>query len=421
MNQNTKPVFALKAAVVLCMGLAAGLPSWAESPLGLALSETLTYDTNILKDDSRKSSDTVASTAVKVFLDKDYGRQNYRASVTGILQRYKNLEDYDNDGYNIDLGFSSQLAANGLVEVEHSRAQTLQDLSGQGLTRFKETLKSTNTAVNGRYGLYGKWGLSGTVSHDTLGYDVQATQDQVVNGARVGVRYSPTDLLFFDLGVRKSTAEYEDYLVTYINDDGLLDRQYGEEVRRTDLSLISRWIVTGYSSLDAQLNLTRERYQKDDARDFSGWTGRANWRFTPRGKISYALAIDRDTNNSGGSTAIQYANILGQVIPIGAGQTAQRRLSTGIYGSATWQATSKISANASLTYRRLEDARINVGNGEQESLSGNYRAMAVGLTYTPKRYLSFDCKVNSYKRDGTVLAVGYSGESLACSATFLID
>lgn len=412
MNQNTKPVFALKSAAVLCMGLAFSLPSWADNPLGLALSETLTYDTNILKDDRQKRGDTVSSTGVKVFLDKSYGRQQYTASVLGVFQRYKDIKEYDNDGYQLALGFASELAANGLVSVDHSRSRSLQDFGGLGLSRYRETVKTQSTDFNARYGLYGQWGLSGSLNQDTVEYERNIDANQKVVGARVGLRYTPSDLLYFDFGVKKSQVDYDNRLVFY-EENGSPAVDFGDQVDRTDINVISRWIVTGYSSLNGQLGWTREVHDKDDARDFSGVTGRFSWSYTPRGKVSYSLAFSRDTNNAGGSTFFDRDS------PNPLSRDVQKRLTTSLQGSANWQATSKISANAGFVWRKLDEERV-VGRNEN-SLSGNYKSFSLGLTYVPKRYLSFDCGVSTYKRSDTALSLGYGGESLTCTAAFTID
>ncbi len=413
MNQNAKPGFVLNTTL-LGLGLALGAPAFADNALGLLLSETLTYDTNILKDDRQKRSDTVSSTGVKVFLDKSYGRQQYTASVLGVFQRYKNQKDYDNDGYQIDLGLSSEIGARGLVSLEHDAGKTLQDVSGQGLTRYRETLTTRSTRLNGRYGLYGKWGLSGALNSDEVKYSNRDFQDQTTSGARLGLRYSPSDLLYFDLGLRKSESQRDKYPFFY-NDGGLSKLSIGEKVDRTDINLVTRWVVTGYSILNAEISATNENYNKDNARDFDGFTGRATWQFTPRGKVSYSFALTRDTNNAGGYTNTD--PILGLL----ALENSQKRLTTGLQGTANWAATSKISANLGFTWRKLEEEEQDRARDRITRTAGSYRSASVGLKYVPSRWLSFNCNVSSYKRSGTVLAVGYSGETYACTAGFVLN
>lgn len=415
MTHKIKPVFAVKATLAL-VGLVASLPSWADNPLGLLLSETLTYDSNILKNDKNKVRDLVSATAVKGFLQKDYGRQTYSAAVTGIFQRYKNVKDYNNNGYQLDLGFSSEVGANGVVTLDHQGGRSLQDLGGQGLERYKETITSQSTGLEARYGLYGRWGVSGALSRDVLDYEERNVNDRVVVGARIGLRYTPTDLLFFDVGVKKSDAEQKNLPILY-SENGLTVQTVGDKIDRTDVNLITRWVVTGYSSLDAQFGYTRESHDKDTNRDFSGLTGRASWRYTPRGKVSYTLAVDRDTNNAGG-----YTQNFGLFDINLATRQTQKRLSTGFQFNAIWAATAKISANAGLTFRRIEEETNNEDRlNMRRAATGDYLAASMGLRYAATRALSFNCNVTSYKRDDTTLATGYSGESVACGANFLIN
>lgn len=412
MKRHSLAVLGMNTAL-LSVGAALIAPAQAETPLGLTLSETLIYDTNILKDDRQKQSDVVSSTGVKVFFDKDYGRQNYRASVTGIFQRYKENSDYNNDGYEMSAGVTSEIGANGLVSLDHARSQSLQEFADQGANRYREVITVASTEVNARYGLYGRWGLSGQLSQDEITYDRNDFQDRKTSGARLGVRYSPSDLLYFDVGVKKSESELDKYPVFRT---AQTTTEIGESVDRTDINLLTGWTITGVSRLEAQLGWTRERYDKDTLRDFNGWTGRAAWTYTPRGRVSYTLAFNRDTNNSGGFTS--FSNSLGFL------GEAQKRLTTGIQGSANWQATGKIVGTASLTWRQLEEERRNVGifaSLPSTAVTGYYRAASMGLRYAATRAILLECNLTKYSRSETVLARGFTGESVSCTAGFTID
>ena len=399
----------------LCLPvLLAGLvsPAYADSPLSLAVSETLTYDNNMLRDNSRKQRDLKSNTGVLVGFDKDYGRQNYSASVLAVAERFRNLDEYDNDGYKVNLGLSSGIASNGLLSLRADKVRQLQDFQDQGLVRYLETIESTNVSLTGTYGLYGRWSVNSTANAGQARYDRNDVYDKDYQGLRVGLRYSPSDLLYFDGGLKKVKVNSDKLPLQYLN-------RVGEDVDRSDIDLRARWVITGFSSLDAQIAWSKEDHTPDETRSFKGLTGRVNWQYTPRGKVIYNLSFERDTNNEGGFTNVNITSLLTGT----AFEQAQNRLTTGGTFSARWQATAKVSASSTLTYRKIEERATIITQAQiiDRNTKGDYRSLGFGLRYMPTRALSFDCNLETYKRSATVLATSYSGEALTCSAAFSID
>lgn len=390
----------------------ATLPVHAETPLSLSVSETLTYDSNMLKDDRNKRRDLKSNTGIIVGFDKDYGRQNYSASVLAVAERFKNLKEYDNDGYKVNLGFSSGIASNGQVALRADRTRQLQDFTDQGLARYVETIESSNVSLTGTYGLYGRWSVNATGNAGEARYKRNDEYDKDYQGLRLGVRYSPTDLLYFDAGVKKLKVDSDKLPLLYLN-------RIGEKIDRSDVDFGVNWTVTGFSSLYARIAWSKEDHLPDDKRSFDGLTGRLSWQYTPRGKVVYNLMLERDTNNEGGFSNVNF----GSVVTGTAFDQAQNRLTTGGTLSATWQATSKISASGSLTYRRLEEDSTITTQTQiiDRSSKANYRSVGVGLRYSPSRSWSFDCNLELYNRGALAFSAPYSGQAVSCSGALLID
>ncbi|HEX5374015.1 MAG TPA: hypothetical protein VFW84_14910 [Aquabacterium sp.] len=398
-----------RVAVTLLM-LSSVMPARAETPLSLSVSETLTYDSNILRDNQRKRRDVVSSTGVQIGFDKSYGRQTYTATAAAQVQRYKNSKEYDNDGYDISLGFSTEIGKDGSLQIQHDRSQSLQDFGDQGRVRDKIVIDSNSTTVSGRYGLYGRWSLTGSFDQNDVAYtEPYDYQNKSSRGVRVGLRYNPSDLLYFDGGLKRTVSDYPKYPLF----SGLTE---GDRVKRLDLDLRSGWTVTGFSNLTAQVSWTQEKHETldarfvdDDRRDFNGLTGRLNWNFSPAGKTSYAVALDRDTNNAGGSSGLFSSY-------------AQNRLTTGLVLNATWRPTAKISVVGGFNVRWFEEEQRDLdGAAPTQSLKGNYQSLSLKLNYSPTRNLGFTCSLMAYDRTETVFANAYSGETASCSASFSID
>jgi len=410
----------LPVALACCSGVA-----HAETPLSLAVSETLTYDSNVLRDDRFKRRDLVSTTGVRLGVEKDYGRQNYRASVQGILQRYKNSKEYDNDGFEAELAFSTELGRRWFIGAEHTRSRSLQDLGQQGTTRQRELIDSAYTVVNVRYGLGGWWSLTGSFSSDEQTYDFNTTQDRESRGLRLGVRYNFTDLKYIDVGVRRSSSEFPRLIVIDSSGTAATNSNFGrltigEDIRRTDLDVQGGWTITGYSALTGRVSYADERHEPDLLRSYKGLTWRVNWRYSPSGKMTYTLALDRDTNDSGGN-ATTVRTTTGTTL----GSRAQDRLSTTITASARWLMTSKTSSSLQLTHRRIQESSSLTSRGgttdSAESQDGRYVALNLGLRWAPTRTLAFDCSLGTYERSESLFSLGYSGETAACTAALTFD
>lgn len=218
-------------------------------------------------------------------------------------------------------------------------------------------------------------------------------------------------MIYIDTSVQRSEVSYDKYRVS----SGL-----GTKTTRTDYDLTARWIITGYSQLNGRVGWTQERNDKDSRRDYNGLTGRVAWVYTPAGKMTYSLAADRDTNNAGGFTSFQIANL--------SQYTSQNRVSTGLTFNASWQATGKVSLDAGLTYRRTREEisnNITTGNASDTlgsgKANGKYDSMSLGIKYQALRSLVLSCNVQRYNRSQSILTAEFDGEAANCSAVFSID
>jgi len=172
--------------------------------------------------------------------------------------------------------------------------------------------------------------------------------------------------------------------------------------------------------LSGRIGWTQEKNDGDSRRDFNGLTGRISWNYSPAGKMTYALTFDRDTNNAGGFTSLQFANL--------SQYTSQNRVTTGLSLSATWAATSKISLNASTSYRRIREELANsISDGANTGVTGSsrangrYNSYSVGVKYNPIKSLALGCDVERYSRSQSILTREFDGDSVSCNAVFSID
>ncbi|MFN3690300.1 MAG: outer membrane beta-barrel protein [Fimbriimonadales bacterium] len=252
-----------------------------------------------------------------------------------------------------------------------------------------------------RYGLYGRLSVNAGYNQANQKYRITTRENRESDTWTTGVRYQPTDLMFYGLTYSQTDTQF-------------VERTNREEVARRNISLVANWRVTGFSMLSGSLGYTRERYEKDQAADFNGVTGSAAWTFTPAGKVSYRVNWLRDTNNQGGFTAAG-----------GLATVSQQRLTNQFSASASWQATAKIAANVQLAHvrydeERSQDSSIPILNAEA-SQRGRLNSISLGLDYQPIRSVAVGCDVQRYDRTESVFSRAYSGRALSCSVGFTLD
>lgn len=415
MNTLKYKHFFRRPPVALCLLLSAGgvTAGIGETPISLTLSQAFLHDSNIERTEGGRS-DTVAISAVTVSLNKEYGRQSYSAALQGIIQRYQDLSVYNYTGFDGTVKVASEIGRSSKVEFQHNTNRALQNFEFQGNDqRTKQIITSNTTNINGYHGLYGRWKLVGNLAFTNLDYDRSPAESRDSRGLRVGLRYSPTDLLYFESGIRRTQTDY-DALQVFV---GPSVSYIGDRVKRTDLDIQSSWVITGLSNFYGQINWTDEKHESlatgqagDPARNYNGVTGSLTWNYTPRGKLSYSVRFARDTNNSGGFSSTFRT-------------TTQDRLNTSLNLNAAWQATGKITVRTGIGLQRVEEDEQQrfAGGVLTEESTGMRRETFLSADYELNRSWSFSCALSNTDRDRTIFNTGYQSNALTCSGNFLMD
>lgn len=408
---HQKNVIVRGGALAALMALAAGAGSVGaeELPLYLTLSQSLTRDSNLLRDNNDRRSDTISVTTVAGGLNKAYGRQNYRVSASASRNAYSDNKQFDNDGYAVSAEVASEVGSNFKVTLNAGASQFLPNFEDQFNRTTRNTERNRQASVDVRYGLYGRWSVNAGASYSKVDYQVTESENKTSQSVFAGVRYLPSDLAYIGLTLYRTDTELPNRrLVT--------TTAVGEDIERTSLNLDTVWQVTGFSRLSGRLGVTSEKHPQDRRRDFDGLTGSASWTFTPAGKATYALSWVRDTNNEGGGT---FNSTAGQLF------SANKRLTNSLSATVTWQATPKIKLNANYTHAQYEeDSELllaGVTPVSSDEQTGRYNAVSLGVSYQPLRSVGLGCDMQRYDRTASVFSRAYDGNSVACRASFTID
>ena len=395
----------------LALGVAAGLSGLGAAnaaeqlPLYLTLSQSLTRDSNLLRDNNDRRRDTISTTTVAAGLNKAYGRQNYQVSASASRNAYSDNSQFDNDGYAVSAEVASEVGSNFKVTLNGAASQFLPNFEDQVNRSVRNTERSRQASIDVRYGLYGRWSVNAGGSYSKVDFQANTSENKTSQSMFAGVRYLPSDLAYLGLTLYRTDTDVPNRLLLGVSTPG-------ENIERTSLSVDTVWQVTGFSRLSGRLAATSEKHPQDRRRDFNGLTGSASWTFTPAGKVSYALNWVRDTSNEG----------LG-VIDASSAYGTNKRLTNNFSATANFQATAKIKFNAGYTYALYEEDQDIVGSSPStgSEQNGRYSALSLGVSYQPIRSVGLGCDMQRYDRTRSTFTRAYDGNTVACRASFTID
>ena len=233
------------AAAVLSLGVLASGHAVAgedDTPLSLTLAQYLSRDNNIFKNDAYKYAETVSTSVAQVGFNKAYGRQTYRAAAKLSAQRYKNFDQFNNDGKDVSGSFTTEflrdwlISANGLYNESLNTIQTSVDPFARNIRKYRDG------GLSVRYGNGGTWAVEGSYDSNRQSYSLDSQRYQNANQTGKGLRviYFASDVLNYSLGMRRVETDYP------------LNTSYSK-ISDRNIDLSTSWQVTGLSSLNATL------------------------------------------------------------------------------------------------------------------------------------------------------------------------
>jgi hypothetical protein len=373
----------------------AGAAHAETSPYYFGASQAFTRDSNVFRTPSA-TSDVVSSTGIFGGIDQTFSRQHLTADLAANWNRYQDIKELDHtDGHlNARLDWETVEHISGDIRFSHERS-LYQDFATAAAAQGKTLLRTTDAAFNARIGLPTHFAIEGGIYGNRTNYDGALSQSDVkYDGYRVGLRWSPTDLIWFTLGGRHAKGDYP---------NALTDLSF----RRNDIDFTAGWRPTGLSTLDARISRSRWSYNDNAAsqRDKQFTTGMLSYRWQPDGKIRLTGLLQRD-NNAG-----QYGFDVGTAVDIITGEVSdirnvgsQTRIADTAALTALYQATGKISITADL--RRIHRSLDNiitqtiggVGSPVTQSASDNTTAASLGATWDVQRWLRLGCGLSHLKR-----------------------
>lgn len=374
--------------------------AWADdepNPYYLGVSQAVTADTNVRRaaEGQPTGKDLISTTAVSAGLDQPLGRGRLAADLSFNASRYKNNSEFNHNGHNARarLDWESLYRTSGDISLYDGQRLYRNDVGGtpdpSGVSE-RDLLRTSGINTSMRIGLVTLWTLEGGLSYDRARHSSAQLEanDLTQRSANLGVRLRPSSLWSVRLGARKTEGDYPNYTPDPANPDR------HDELERDDIDLSTTWTPNGTSQLDTRISSTHQTHTLLTPRDARFVTGLLGYNWSPTGKTRLRLQFSRDT--SVGGTDEEF-----KPIPSLTSSSTNTGLNNSLLLRSTWNATAKITADASYTYsRRSLEGSSSLAGVLLSSSNSRDRSHTVGLgvTYQASRAIGLGCSITHDQR-----------------------
>jgi hypothetical protein len=380
-------------------------PSDAIGPYG-GVSQAIGHDSNVFRvpDSASKTPDAYFITSLLAGINAPVGRQRLYADAALRFTRYQDVNQLDSEGYNLNAGLDWETAGNlsGNLGVTARQAIAEFGVGGAAGSTQLNLEKAQELRANLVWGAQQVLGAEVSGSRSNLDYSNVLAAPQRLNQSSlgVGVRYRPSAILRFGAGVRSTEGKYPDFFAA--GPGAFAPLQFD----RQDVDFTVNWVPSGASSLDARISSTRQDFEQDPSRDFSGVTGELAWSYVPTGRLTFRTSILRDTGS--GATFQQLGTAGTTTVGENSGVSTALRLNVG------YAVTAKIRAELGLSTTQRD---FGGAVGGSETLN----QYSIGAQWDFSRALGFGCRYTGENRSAdSALSSDYTSNVALCFAQFIV-
>lgn len=402
MNKR-RTAFALAAGLVCQAGAFA---QTAERPWYVGATQDFTYLSNVLITSTGEISDTVSTTSLRGGVNQTFGRQRAFANVSLNHQRYQDLSDRNNNGYNVEAGldWSTVERLSGTVRWYSNRRQAAYNVGGIVPISLSNIERTDDLEFRARLGVVTALGFEAAVGHRRLRFGAPefAAREYDQDNGSLGIVYRPSGILSLTTGVSGSRTRN---LAAEIGQSGP-DRN-----RRRDVYVGATWVPTGASTVDARLAYGKQEYDRATSADFSGLTGFARWVWKPTGRLELQASLSRDISQDAGFLRLDESNNLQS-------GTDFAQTTNELALRAKYDLTGKVALTGGLAYtkRRLVEG-FTGAVGRDSTVAGE-----VGFVWSATRTISAGCGAGRESRSGSGTGTAdYDADRVNCFASITLD
>jgi exopolysaccharide biosynthesis operon protein EpsL len=272
----------------------------AEDVFNVVVGASLTRDDNLFRLPpgsnpqlllgKSSGADWITTTSLGLRIDKPWSLQRFQLDATATVYRYRSFSYLDFDGLDYRAAWRWQLTPRLTGSLTADRQQALINYADY---RTNYTVRNTRTNDDRHFDadwwLHGSWHLIGGIS-EYQGRNTQtfnAQDDFRLNSAEAGAKYVAESGSSVSLLGRSGRG---DYLNRVVGPGSLYDNHFDQH----EAELRASWLVSGKSNLDGTLSHVERRHEHFANLDYSGTTGRLDYRWTPTGKLQVDFVAARD-------------------------------------------------------------------------------------------------------------------------------
>lgn len=380
------------------------------SPYYVGLSLSVAHDSNLsrVRDGQvlpagASQADTVSTAALVAGLDQPIGRGRLFGSASLNTNNYANNQNYNNQGYSLNLGLDWQTIEriSGKVALASSRSVRADVRDRQDQVILKKNAENANQLdASVSVGLVTALSAEASLMARDVRYsEIEADyREYKQNAGSVGLRYRLGGATSVGITLSQTKNDYPNLLT------GQGDRS--DRRNRNDVALSASWVPSGASSLSASLSQGKTTHDRFTERDFSAATGALTWVWTPSGKLRLNTRLGRD-----------------------AGQDAERattafsRTTDSLRVRTDYEATGKIGAYLSgYVYRRSQTGSGVFVSGVSGTDTGTN--LTLGARWAALRSVSVGCEVSTERlgsNSNPLLNTAYSSNAVSCFGQFVLQ
>lgn len=359
-----------------------------------------TYDDNLLRLPDEyagitQRSDRATQAQAGISVERPFGRQKLTGSAKVLRVTFDHFDQLNYNGKDANADLAWQLGNRFSGNVGASYIQTLTPFSD--MVTDQRNLRTTRRSyVSGAWQFHPSWRVRTGFSRTKFEYELlaQRVNNRTDNVAEVGGDYMASSGSRVGLVVRQWKSEY----VQPRSYSGVL---LFNDFTQNELKANILWNLSGVTQVQVLAGYVNRKSEFLPIPDASGLNGRASVRWAPSGKVKFNAEVWRE-----------FAAVESLVV--------SNSLNRGASIGATWSATGKIQATASVR-RETRDFEL-LGTAIADAVPDRTRSAQVGLTYTPTLSSQIGLSVFNENRDGSSL-VGTSsyrakGVSINASVQF---
>lgn len=371
-----------------------------------ALSDTIhpfvaigyTYDDNLLRlgDDTPagfQRSDRATQAQAGVMVERPFGRQLLTGTAKVSRVTFDHFDQLDYNGKDFDGDLAWQIGNRWSGHLGGSYVETLTPFSDTSTSqRNLRTTRRVNATAAWRF--HPSWRLRGGFTRNAYEYELLAQQvnDRDQDLIEFGGDYLARSGSTVGLVARQIKGNYKNPRVV----NGVL---LVNDFKQNELKASINWLYSGVTQVQVLAGYARREYDVYSVRNSSGFNGRASARWAPLGKVSFNAEAWRE-----------FSAVESLIV--------NSSLNRGASVGATWAATAKIQATASLRrekrrFELLDDRFADVDDADDT------KSAQLGLTYAPTRATQLSVNVFREQREGSPLAGSrdYRAKGVSLNAT----